>query len=89
MFCKILGHKLTGMLAVYDQYDYPEQQEAADKWAQKLYLIAHQQSAPIFAELNDLNITERAPPEGEVRYFLWEWGASLPHCLRVCGRMWF
>ncbi|EBN8055557.1 DUF4102 domain-containing protein [Salmonella enterica] len=34
---KILGHKLTGMLAVYDQYDYiPEQQEAADKWAQKV-----------------------------------------------------
>lgn len=34
---KILGHKLAGMLAVYDQYDYiPEQQEAADKWAEKI-----------------------------------------------------
>ena len=34
---KILGHKLTGMLSIYDQYDYiPEQQDAADKWAQKI-----------------------------------------------------
>lgn len=34
---KILGHKLTGMLAIYDQYDYiPEQQEAAELWAQKI-----------------------------------------------------
>ncbi|WP_347252943.1 tyrosine-type recombinase/integrase [Leminorella grimontii] len=31
---KILGHKLTGMLAVYDQHDYvEEQQKAADLWA--------------------------------------------------------
>ncbi len=31
---KILGHKLTGMLAVYDQHDYVEEQkEAADLWA--------------------------------------------------------
>ncbi|WP_333892409.1 site-specific integrase [Atlantibacter subterraneus] len=38
---KILGHKLTGMLAIYDQYDYiPEQQEAADKWAEKIQLCA-------------------------------------------------
>lgn len=34
---KILGHKLTGMLAVYDQYDYiPEQQDAAELWAKKI-----------------------------------------------------
>ncbi|WP_268959221.1 tyrosine-type recombinase/integrase [Plesiomonas shigelloides] len=34
---KILGHKLTGMLSIYDQYDYiPEQQDAAEKWAQKI-----------------------------------------------------
>ena len=34
---KILGHKLTGMLAVYDQYDYiPEQQAAAELWADKI-----------------------------------------------------
>ncbi len=32
---KYLGINLQGM--VYDQYDYiPEQQEAADKWAQKV-----------------------------------------------------
>lgn len=38
---KILGHKLAGMLAVYDQYDYiPEQQEAADKWAEKIQVCA-------------------------------------------------
>lgn len=38
---KILGHKLTGMLAIYDQYDYiPEQQEAADKWADKIQSCA-------------------------------------------------
>lgn len=38
---KILGHKLTGMLAIYDQYDYiPEQQEAADKWAEKVQSCA-------------------------------------------------
>lgn len=34
---KILGHKLTGMLAVDDQYDYiAEQQEAAEMWAKKI-----------------------------------------------------
>lgn len=34
---KILGHKLTGMLAIYDQYDYiPEQQDAAELWARKV-----------------------------------------------------
>ena len=38
---KILGHKLTGMLAIYDQYDYiPEQQEAADRWAEKIQSCA-------------------------------------------------
>lgn len=38
---KILGHKLTGMLAIYDQYDYiPEQQEAAEKWADKIQSCA-------------------------------------------------
>ncbi|EOC1313608.1 site-specific integrase [Cronobacter turicensis] len=34
---KILGHKLTGMLAIYDQYDYiAEQQDAAERWAEKI-----------------------------------------------------
>ncbi|HEE0040048.1 TPA: site-specific integrase [Citrobacter freundii] len=38
---KILGHKLTGMLAVYDQYDYiPEQQAAAELWAEKIQACA-------------------------------------------------
>ncbi|WP_213993812.1 site-specific integrase [Sodalis sp. dw_96] len=35
---KILGHKLTGMLAVYDQHDYvEEQQQAADLWASHIH----------------------------------------------------
>lgn len=34
---KILGHKLSGMLAVYDQHDYiKEQIEAAEMWASKI-----------------------------------------------------
>lgn len=38
---KILGHKLTGMLAVYDQHEYiREQQEAADLWAAKIHSCA-------------------------------------------------
>lgn len=38
---KILGHKLTGMLAVYDQHEYiREQQEAADLWAAKIQSCA-------------------------------------------------
>lgn len=38
---KILGHKLTGMLVVYDQYDYiPEQQAAAELWADKIQACA-------------------------------------------------
>lgn len=43
---KILGHKLTGMLAIYDQYDYiPEQQEAAELWAKKIQDCA--ESSPL------------------------------------------
>lgn len=38
---KILGHKLTGMLAVYDQHDYmSEQQEAVERWADKIQSCA-------------------------------------------------
>jgi len=34
---KILGHKLTGMLAVYDRHEYiAEQIEAAEKWAAEI-----------------------------------------------------
>lgn len=45
---KILGHKLTGMLAIYDQYDYiPEQQEAADRWAKKIQECSSIISSPL------------------------------------------
>lgn len=38
---KILGHKLTGMLEVYDQHDYiKEQIEAAEMWAKKVQCCA-------------------------------------------------
>jgi len=40
---KILGHKLSGMLAVYDQHDYiKEQIEAAELWAMKIHCCSEE-----------------------------------------------
>jgi integrase len=38
---KVLGHRLSGVLAVYNQHDYiPERRDALDRWGEKLTALA-------------------------------------------------